>query len=390
MEQTGRVVDDLALESGEAREQVGQQAVGREELEVGLLGDLEDVVARGVVRPHRHPSQPVGVVGRGLLHQLPEAIAVGALCGQRDAAVGRRGQSGRHSLCPPPCGLRIDRRQSTSRRWPPSPRCPVCPSWSPATEMVALDGRRVTSHAIEGPRSATPADVAEIIALVDAEMRAGTHQTLLTDYPLVYAPANLRNVQVIAVDGRIVSVVPFLPRRIRFGAADIGIAIISPTATEPAYRHQGLASRCLESCLDRMREADCLLSALWTRERTFPFYERAGYRAIASQAFRYRLSPEDATRFAIDPRVRLEPLDPTDQASLDRIQRIHERDGDGIHREASEYRPLFSLPVMQTLVARRDGLLVGYAIISAAPNKPGLIEAGGDRPADRTCVPPAP
>ena len=252
--------------------------------------------------------------------------------------------------------------------------------------MVALDGRRVTSHAIEGPRSATPADVAEIIALVDAEMRAGSHQTLLTDYPLVYAPANLRNVRVIAVDGRIVSVVPFLPRRIRFGAADIGIAIISPTATEPAYRHQGLASRCLESCLDRMREADCLLSALWTRERTFPFYERAGYRAIASQAFRYRLSPEDATRFAIDPRVRLEPLDPTDQASLDRIQRIHERDGDGIHREASEYRPLFSLPVMQTLVARRDGLLVGYAIISAALNKPGLIEAGGDCAAIETLI----
>jgi predicted N-acetyltransferase YhbS len=252
--------------------------------------------------------------------------------------------------------------------------------------MVALDGRPVSSHAIDGPRPATPDEVPEIIALVDAEMRAGTAQTLLSDYPLVYAPENLRNVRVIAVDGRVVSVVPFLPRRIRFGAAEVGIGIISPTATLPAFRHRGFASRCLASCIEAMRDADCRLSVLWTREQTFPFYEHAGYRAVESQAFGYRLVREDARRLAVDPRVTISHLDAADERSLEAIRRIHERDGDGIHRTSAEYRALFSLPAMRTLIAQRSGRVAGYAVVSDAVNKPGLIEAGGDGPAIETLL----
>jgi predicted N-acetyltransferase YhbS len=254
--------------------------------------------------------------------------------------------------------------------------------------MVALDGRPVSSRATDpdAPRPATIADVPEVIALVDAEMRAGTDQSLLTDYPLVYAAANLHNVRIIRVDGELASVVPVLPRRIRLGAAELGIGVISPTATAPAHRHRGYASQCLASCLDAMREADCALSVLWTRVETFPFYERAGYRAVASQGYRYHLEPRDAALFEADPSVEVVALGPADAHALDAIRRMHERDGDGIHRKREEYGPLFSLPKMRTLLARRDRRPVGYVVVSAAVNKPGLIEAGGDIPAIEVLV----
>ena len=59
VEQARRVVDDLALEPGQARERPGQQAVGREEAQVGLLGHLEHVVTGRVVRAGRDPLEPV-------------------------------------------------------------------------------------------------------------------------------------------------------------------------------------------------------------------------------------------------------------------------------------------------------------------------------------------
>src|SRR6476661_4692845 len=82
---------------------------------------------------------------------------------------------------------------------------------------------------IDGPRPARPADLPEVIALVDAAMRAGTDQTLLTDYPLVYDPANLHNVRVLRVDGELASVVPVLPRDAVVAGRLIRIGIISPT-----------------------------------------------------------------------------------------------------------------------------------------------------------------
>jgi predicted N-acetyltransferase YhbS len=252
--------------------------------------------------------------------------------------------------------------------------------------MVILPDRRSSDAAIDGPRPATSADLADVIALVDSAMRHGSDQSLLTDYPLVYALENLHNVRVLRVHGELASVVPVLPRRIRIGRAELGLGIISPTATAVHFRHQGFGSLCLASCIEAMRDADCPLSVLWTRTETFPFYERAGYHPVGSQGFTYRLSADDRAAFAPDPSVRLALLDSFDRAALEAVHTMHERDGDGIRRSPSEYPALFSLPKMRTLLAIRQGRPQGYLVASRSINKPGLIEAAGDRQAIETLI----
>jgi hypothetical protein len=203
---------------------------------------------------------------------------------------------------------------------------------------------------------------------------------MLTDYPLVYAPTNLRNVRVLRADGELVSVVPVLPRNAVLRGQPIRVGIISPTATAPAHRHRGYASRCLASAIEAMDEGDCALSVLWTLVETFPFYEHAGYHPIPFQGTAYRLGARDASRFDADPAVTIAPLEVADVAALDAIRDLHDADadGEGIRRDAAEARALFALPRMRTLVARRDGRVVAYLVASEAVNKPGLIEAGGD------------
>ena len=210
--------------------------------------------------------------------------------------------------------LRI-RRQSTTC-W----QSPACPD--PVT--------------IDGPRTTVPADVPDLIALVDAAMRAGTEQTLLTDYPLVYAPENLHNVRVLRVDGELVSVVPVLPRDAIVGTRRSRSGSISPTATAPAHRHRGYASRCLGSAIEAMADAGCALSVLWTLVETFPFYEHAGYHPVVFQNEAVTLAGPDADAFARDPGIMVGTLAATDTATLDAIRVMHDADagGQGIRRDA--------------------------------------------------------
>jgi len=241
---------------------------------------------------------------------------------------------------------------------------------------------------IDGPRPATQADVSEVVALVDAAMRAGTGQTLLTDYPLVYDAANLRNVRILRVAGELVAVVPVLPREAVLGDRRIRVGIISPTATAPAHQHRGYGSRCLDSAIEAMADAGCALSVLWTLVETFPFYEHAGFHPVPYQGDAITLGAGDAVAFPVDPGITVGALDPADGAALDVVRSLHdgEAGGQGIRRDARETRALFALPRMRTLVGRRDGLPVGYLVVSEAINKPGLIEAGGDPAAVTTLL----
>ena len=105
---------------------------------------------------------------------------------------------------------------------------------------------------VDGPRECTKGDLAGVIALVDGEMRAGSSQSMLTDYPLVYADANLGNVRIMKAGGEVVSVVPFIERKVEAGGCRFSVGIISPTATAASHRRKGYGLACLRSCVERM------------------------------------------------------------------------------------------------------------------------------------------
>ena len=228
----------------------------------------------------------------------------------------------------------------------------------------------------DGPRACRPEELAQVIGLVDAAMRQGSDQTMLTDYPLVYAAANRDNVQVIAVDGAVRSVVPVLPKRATGDGFGFGLGIISPTATDPAYQHRGLGLANVNACVGRMTELGLELGVLWTMVATFPFYEHAGFGAVARYGGSRRLGRGDAARLRAWSGETVELG--SDPGRLAEVVALHDQVPARIERSASQAAALLSLPKMTTLVALRDGLVAGYLVVSRASNKPGLLEAGGD------------
>jgi hypothetical protein len=239
---------------------------------------------------------------------------------------------------------------------------------------------------IDGPRACTKAELPEVIALVDSALgRAGTGQTLLTDYPLVYEDENLENVRILRVNGELASVVPFIPWPVVMDGCRFTVCIISPTATAVPHRKKGYGLRCLDDCIERMEAMGCEISILRTKVETFPFYGSGDYQGVRNQAWVYRCTREDAKLFA-DHGEELALYDPATRRHLDAIQAMHDREKTGVRRSASRYPGLFSLPKMKTLLALRDRLPVAYLLVSRAVNMPGLVEAGGDEAAVETLV----
>ena len=130
------------------------------------------------------------------------------------------------------------------------------------------------------------------------------------------------------------------------------------------------------SCVETMDEEGWPVSVLWTLERTFPFYQQAGYEAVASQGWVYTVGPKDfdgvqGGRFGVV------EYDADDPSRLDAIMEMHEAEPMRIARSRSDYEALFSLPKVSTFLATDGGGIAGYLMYGESSNKPGLIEAGG-------------
>lgn len=246
-------------------------------------------------------------------------------------------------------------------------------------------GNAILTEQIDGPRACAEAELPEVIQLVNAELRMGMDQSMLTDYPLVYRGINFLNIRILKVDGQLSSVVPFVPRPIVFENCEFVVAIISPTATTSVHRKKGYGLLCLNDCIARMKEVGCELSVLWTLPTTFPFYEKADYQGVRDQGWIYLCARDDASRFA-DNRENIALYNPKTRRHVEAIQAMHEAEVYGVRRAAAEYAALFGLPKMKTLIALRNGAPVAYLVVSRAKNKPGLIEAGGEESALQTLV----
>jgi hypothetical protein len=238
----------------------------------------------------------------------------------------------------------------------------------------------VVSEVVEGPRGldpAVPTELDQVIALVDAAMRKGSDQTMRSDYPLVYAPSNLVNVQAVFVDEVARATAPVLPKRVVGDGIDVGLGIISPTATDPPFQHRRYGARCVAACVGRMSAMDLPLSALWTMVATFPFYELNGWQAVERFGGAYPLTRVEAERFpAWSGRV-IALRDAPDR--LGEVLALHDAAGDRIERTREQAAALFALPKMSTWLAlAADGSVAGYLLDSRAINKPGLLEAAGD------------
>ena len=229
---------------------------------------------------------------------------------------------------------------------------------------------------MDGPRACREEEFDAVIDLINHTFRAGSDQNIRTDYPLIFNLSKLEYMRILKVDGVVVSHVPVAPRQVIARDDTFTIGIISPTITHPEYRKRGYATLCLRDCIRIMEENNWPVSVLWTQEATFPFYHHSGWEAVGCQGWTYGLEPGDQALFEAGS-FEILPYDPDNARHLDAIIQIHDAEPYRIARSHAEYQALFALPKTSTLLAMHRGEVAAYLTVSAATNKPGLIEAGG-------------
>ena len=272
------------------------------------------------------------------------------------------------------------RRDEADAHWAVRPAGPFNENHGWGPQCRRAEGPRPTrpngvTPRVDGPRGCRPEELPGVIRLVDAAMRQGWDQTMRTDYPLVYAPGNLANVQVITVDDRVVATAPVLPRRVAGPGIGFGLGVISPTATDPAHQHRGHGRACVAACVARMGALGLELSVLWTQVATFPFYEHNGWQAVAPSGGAHRLSAADAARFERPPGTIATLATHPDR--LAGVVRLHDAVRPGVTRSLAEAAALWFLPRLTTWLALDGERLCGYLVDSQAGNKPGILEAAG-------------
>jgi GNAT superfamily N-acetyltransferase len=233
---------------------------------------------------------------------------------------------------------------------------------------------------MDGPRACLPEDDVEIVDLINALFREGTGQDVRTDYPLLYDPAMLHNRRVIKLDGKVVAHVPVLMREAVTGHDRVPIGLISATLTHPDYRHRGLATRCLMDCVRIMDENAWPVSVLWTMEATFPFYQNSGWEAVSSQGWVYKIRNDESHLFPAGS-FEVVPYDSNEPRHVEAVRRLHDAETNRIERSGYQHDTLFTLPMVGTLLAVDGDRVAAYLVHGHSMNKPGLIEAGGDRDA---------
>ena len=230
---------------------------------------------------------------------------------------------------------------------------------------------------MEGPRACRPEEFEETLALLNSIFREDSDQRLENDYPLIFNPSGLEHMRIVKDDGKVVAHVPVAPREVVVNSDRFTVGIISPTATHADYRHRGHGTKCLRDCLRIMGENDWPVSALWTREATFPFYRKSGFEAIGPQARGYPLTPRDHDLFERGHHD-IVLYNPGNSEHLNAIIDIHDAEPLRISRTHADYEHLLTLPKMTTLLAMDMGHAVAYLVVSRASNKLGIIEGGGD------------
>jgi predicted acetyltransferase len=103
----------------------------------------------------------------------------------------------------------------------------------------------------------------------------GREPTIATDWPHVYAPANLENVMVVSEQGRLVASTGVWANDIRVGDVALRVGGINCVGTLQEYRRHGLGSQVMEAAQSKMAELGCHAGLLVTGISNW--YRRLGW-----------------------------------------------------------------------------------------------------------------
>jgi N-acetylglutamate synthase-like GNAT family acetyltransferase len=227
--------------------------------------------------------------------------------------------------------------------------------------------------AIRPTREEDLEQLADLLDGIFRRPRGITDQSMLTDFPLVFTPANLRNGRVVFEDGRLVAHAALWRREAVIDGDRLVVGVLVAVATHTEYRNRGYAAEAVKSLQAQMHEEDYDLGLLWTAVPDF--YLKLGWE-LAEPRGKMVTLPTRKRYDAPPVSIEIVRFDPRQHAVA--VHALHEREAVRFLRSEEESRALLALPKTQTWIAARAGRVAGYLVHATGCNKRGLIEYGGD------------
>lgn len=214
--------------------------------------------------------------------------------------------------------------------------------------------------------------LADLLDGIFRRSRGIMDQSMLTDFPLVFAPANWRNGRVVYQDDRLVAHAALWRREAVIHGERLVIGVLVSVATHPDYRQRGYAAEAVMSLQAQMVEEEYDLGLLWTGVPDF--YRKLNWEPVERLGTTIALQPARlAQEWPAD--VAIARFDPQHATA---VYEMHERESIRFLRSPQESRTLLDLPKIDTWIATRAGHVVGYLVHATGCNKRGLIEYGGE------------
>ncbi len=223
--------------------------------------------------------------------------------------------------------------------------------------MSSPDSRRQ-----DGPEEPSKSEFDEIEAWLDRGLRRGERGRLAAEYPLSFHPGAVANQRVIRRDGSPAAHAMLHEAVIRSISRELRVGMIGLVYTDPEARGQGLATRCVESCIEELGRRGVPLALLWSEKHAF--YARMDFRPVGSEwILRWRRSGRGPLAVGA-PR-------PSD---WERLERLHARKPVLAVRPPGALERLARAPDTHLVVARSEaGEPVAYAVAGRGDDFEGCV-----------------
>ncbi len=233
------------------------------------------------------------------------------------------------------------------------------------------------------PREPGGDEWAALVAWLDDGLRRGDRGRLQGEYPISLRPENTARHRVITEEGRFLAHAMSHRVQARVDGAVLPLGLISLVFTDPAARGRGLASRCVEACVEAATREGLALALLWTDRASL--YRRLGFHEVG----RERLFAVEARHLR---RARAGDAGDLDvrtfeKADLPALEALYAARTIRADRERGSLGALLGGPGVEALVAHGDEGPRGYAALGRGDDFRGIVhEWAGDADAVLACL----
>jgi hypothetical protein len=146
--------------------------------------------------------------------------------------------------------------------------------------------------------------------------------------------------------------------------------------TDPAFRGNGYAGRCVSRCLDGLRERAVPLAGLWSDKENF--YRKLGFEA-GGQEIWFSISAQDCARARAGRRSHLR-VGPPDEQDWTALEGLYNEKPMRALRKPGELQRLAAAPESRLMVARQSNRVVGYAAMGRGDDFPRAVHEWAGQP----------